>query len=120
MAYLTLNGHFLKLNGNYLTLGEDYVSLNYTTLYYHYNDVPVSTRTLSIQSNITWYITVDQSEITTAYVSTTSGTGNGSTDFHCGQNNVDNYDKNSDVKFYRTSDNKLMATCSMIEYKNGQ
>ncbi|MCE5347166.1 MAG: hypothetical protein LLG13_12895 [Bacteroidales bacterium] len=101
---------------NFRNYTHIYLNINNTSLHFDSNGDPWSTRRITVSSNLEWYIIFDQSQIISAYVEQTSGSNNGYVDFYCGESNTSGDIHTSYVKFYRTSDNTLLAECYIVQH----
>jgi hypothetical protein len=95
---------------------EDYLYLDQNTLEFTYDGTPYTTDVINVTANIEWYAIVGTGEIASATIVPDSGTGNESTTFTCNEINEDVYEHVSQVDYYKTDGDILMATCNIIQY----
>ena len=96
-----------------------YLSLDSSILYFDFEGYPCGNYYVTVTSNTSWYVSVDTSEIYSASCYPTSGSGNDTVYFYCGEINYDNYDHASQMTFYKTSDNSYLNSCGVQEYQYG-
>ena len=88
-------------------------------LEFYYDDTPYTDRYIAFESNFDWYCTVDTTEITSAYVDSSSGSaGSNQISFYCGETNYDAFSHSSQVDFYKTSDDSYLGSISIVQYNS--